>query len=88
MLADIEEHPHVSKVQIPNITAVPEQRVVAAAPNNQGKQQGLTCGQLLLSVMSIRQFGGKLYGGSSKSRIFKPEGYACAFALRNQFENE
>ncbi|KAA6377704.1 MAG: hypothetical protein EZS28_026769 [Streblomastix strix] len=36
MLADIEEHPHTSKVRIPRITAVPELRVVAAAPNNQG----------------------------------------------------
>ncbi|KAA6396016.1 MAG: hypothetical protein EZS28_008455, partial [Streblomastix strix] len=34
MLADIEEHPHTSKVRIPNITAEPELRVVAAAPNN------------------------------------------------------
>ncbi|KAA6390020.1 MAG: hypothetical protein EZS28_014453, partial [Streblomastix strix] len=37
MLADIEEHPHTSKVRIPNFTAVPELRVVAAAPNNQEK---------------------------------------------------
>ncbi|KAA6382483.1 MAG: hypothetical protein EZS28_021991 [Streblomastix strix] len=35
MLADIEEHPHTSKVRIPRITAVPELRVVAAASNNQ-----------------------------------------------------
>ncbi|KAA6377999.1 MAG: hypothetical protein EZS28_026475 [Streblomastix strix] len=35
MLADIEEHPHTSKVRIPRITAVPELRVVAAAPINQ-----------------------------------------------------
>ncbi|KAA6367043.1 MAG: hypothetical protein EZS28_037430, partial [Streblomastix strix] len=49
MLADIEDHRHSSKVRIPRITVVPELRVVAAAPNNQGKPLGLTI-QLLYTI--------------------------------------